>query len=58
MKYVVLYCDSDSADKTIERLNALPYVKQVQRSQRPFLKSEFEDPITDKAKEYDYKLKF
>ncbi|HET7628814.1 MAG TPA: DUF2129 domain-containing protein [Bacillales bacterium] len=57
LKYAVLYCDADNCEQTAERLNALPYVKDVQLSQRPFLKTEFEQPSSDKAKEYDYKLK-
>lgn len=56
MKYVVLYCDGDSVDKMVERLESLHYVKQVSKSMRPYLKTEFQNSKPDKAKEYDYKM--
>ncbi|HEX7065651.1 MAG TPA: DUF2129 domain-containing protein [Bacillales bacterium] len=57
MKYAVLYCNADVCESTTKRLLSLPYVKRVQKSQRPFLKTEFEEAKWDKAKEYDYKVK-
>ncbi|HEX6922717.1 MAG TPA: DUF2129 domain-containing protein [Bacillales bacterium] len=57
MKYAVLYCDADTCEPTTKRLLSLPHVKRVQKSQRPFLKTNFEDAKRDKAKEYDYKVK-
>lgn len=56
MKYVVLYCDLEASDSVTQKLDSFSYVRRVERSQRPFLKTEFEDPKTDKAKEYDYKM--
>lgn len=56
MKYVVLYCDSGEVDQLIERLESLHFVKQVSKSMRPFLKTEFQNSKPDKAKEYDYKM--
>ncbi|MEC2074721.1 YlbG family protein [Metabacillus fastidiosus] len=55
LKYVVLYCDMEAVEKTIEKLNTYSFVKQVEPSYKPFLKMEFESKV-DKAKEYDYKL--
>ncbi|MFX3622477.1 MAG: YlbG family protein [Ectobacillus sp.] len=54
-KYVVLYCDMNQAEALKEKLNNLPFVKQVELSYRPFLKTEFENSRPDRAKEYDYK---
>ncbi len=56
MKYVVLYCDENAIDETIERLQSLHYVKLVSKSMRPYLKTEFQNARPDKAKEYDYKM--
>ncbi|CUB42681.1 UPF0298 protein YlbG [Bacillus velezensis] len=55
LKYVVLYCDMDLIDKTMEKISSYSYVKKVEPSYKPFLKLEFESKL-DKAKEYDYKV--
>ena len=39
-----------------QKMNKLPYVKEILESYRPFLKTEFENSKPDKAKEYDYKI--
>lgn len=56
LKYVVLYNDMENTDSIVEKLNALPYVKRVEPSYKPFLKIEFENKKPDRAKEYDYKI--
>jgi uncharacterized protein YlbG (UPF0298 family) len=58
MKYVVIYLDMDVVENTIQKLNNLHFVKKVEVSQRPFLKTEYENISRrdDKEKEYDYKL--
>ncbi|AGZ56223.1 Uncharacterised protein family UPF0298 [Bacillus velezensis UCMB5036] len=55
LKYVVLYCDMDLIEKTMEKISSYSYVKKVEPSYKPFLKLEFESKL-DKAKEYDYKV--
>ncbi|WP_028398895.1 YlbG family protein [Ectobacillus panaciterrae] len=55
-KYVVLYCDMSQIDFLMEKLNSFPFVKRVEPSYRPFLKTEFENSKPDRAKEYDYKI--
>lgn len=56
LKYAVLYMDQEVIESTKAKLLKLPYVKQVLESQRPFLKTEYENAKPDKAKEYDYKI--
>lgn len=56
MKYVVVYCNQSEREQVENRIESLPYVKSVERSQIPFLKTEYQDPKQDKAKEYDYKI--
>ncbi|MCU9595053.1 YlbG family protein [Caldibacillus thermolactis] len=58
LKYVVLYCDMDECESIMEKLSSFSYVKRVEPSYRPFLKTEFESKKTDKTEEYDYKLGF
>ncbi len=55
LKYVVLYCDMDQIEKTMDKISSYSFVKKVVPSYKPFLKLEFESKL-DKAKEYDYKI--
>ncbi|MCT6923991.1 MULTISPECIES: YlbG family protein [Bacillales] len=55
LKYVVMYCQRDEIEAITNKLQRLPFVKDVVESFRPFLKTEFENAKPDKAKEYDYK---
>ncbi|KKB73861.1 MULTISPECIES: YlbG family protein [Bacillus] len=54
LKYVVVYCNMDEAERIAAKIRSYSFVKQVDLSYRPFLKVEFESKL-DKAKEYDYK---
>mgnify|MGYP003366596985 FL=1 len=56
LKYVIMYCNQEDVEAIIQKLQRLPFVKSVEPSYRPFLKTEFENAKPDKAKEYDYKI--
>ncbi|KHD84694.1 YlbG family protein [Heyndrickxia ginsengihumi] len=56
MKYVVLYCDRTEIDYLQEKLSKFSFVRKVEVSWKPFLKTEYENAKPDKAKEYDYKI--
>ncbi|TDL35510.1 DUF2129 domain-containing protein [Jeotgalibacillus sp. S-D1] len=56
MKYVLLYCNQNEVEKLADKLTNYSYVKKVDVSQRPFVKTEYENAKPDKAKEYDYKM--
>ncbi|GLB61198.1 YlbG family protein [Cytobacillus sp. NCCP-133] len=56
LKYVVLYSDLADAEGIMEKINSYSFVKNVELSYKPFLKTEFENSKPDKAKEYDYKM--
>ncbi|MEK3887085.1 YlbG family protein [Bacillus sp. FSL K6-3431] len=56
MKYVILYCNQDEVDDLSKKLASMPFVKKVEPSYKPFLKTEFENSKPDKAKEYDYRI--
>lgn len=58
LKYAVLYCDMSETESIMEKLKGLSWVKRVEPSYRPFLKTEFENKKTEKVKEFDYKLGF
>ncbi len=36
LKYVVLYCDMDLIEKTMEKISSYSYVKKVEPSYKPF----------------------
>jgi uncharacterized protein YlbG (UPF0298 family) len=55
-KYVVLYCQIERAEELIQKLESLHFVKAVEPSLKPFIKTEYENSRPDKAKEYDYKM--
>jgi uncharacterized protein YlbG (UPF0298 family) len=44
----------EQLEHMMQKLNKLPFVKKVEPSYRPFLKTEFENSRPDRAKEYDY----
>nr|WP_246125540.1 YlbG family protein [Alkalicoccus halolimnae] len=58
MKYVILYCDLEDADETVEKLERMPFVKQVLMSMRPWIKTEYQGVgvDTNKEKHDDYKM--
>ena len=56
LKYVVMYCNRDEIETVINKVQRLPFVKDVVESFRPFVKTEYENSKPDKAKEYDYKV--
>lgn len=56
LKYVVIYCNRDEIESLKNKIQRLPFVKDVVESYRPLLKTEFENSKPDKAKEYDYKV--
>ena len=56
LKYVVMYCNRDEIESVINKVQRLPFVKDVVESYRPFIKTEYENSKPDKDKEYDYKV--
>lgn len=56
MKYAVVYTNEEMVEQTISYLESLYFVKKVEVSVKPELKTEYQNAKPDKAKEYDYKL--
>jgi len=46
----------DDVEATVEKLNSYSFVKKVEISYKPFIKTDYENSKPDKAKEYDYKM--
>jgi len=56
MRYAVVYVNQSEVEEKEEALNRLPFISKVERSQKPFLKMDFENARPDQAKVYDYKM--
>lgn len=56
LKYALLYCDQSDANRVMKKIRSYSFVKRVEPSYKPFLKTTYENSIPDKAKEYDYKM--
>jgi len=56
MRYAVVYVNQTEIEEKMESLSKLPFIKKVDKSHKPFLKTDFENARPDKAKIYDYKM--
>jgi len=55
-KYAVLYTDVDKIEKVKEHLEKKSFIKKVQYSQKPYIRTSFEKKTLEKVKDYDYNL--
>lgn len=53
--YVVLYCDRDEAERTVEELTHLPFIDKVELSKKPEIKTDFKKPLHPREK-FDYNI--
>lgn len=56
MKYAILYVDMEEVDEIMSSLKKLPYIRNVEVSSKPYIKTEFESVKAEDEKEYDYKM--
>ncbi|RLQ95856.1 YlbG family protein [Falsibacillus albus] len=56
MKYAVVYMNQPDVEAAMDKLSSLAFVKKVEPSYKPFVRTEYENSKPDKAKEYDYKI--
>lgn len=56
LRYAVLYVNQEEIEKIMNTMLKLPFISKIDVSERPFLKTDFENAMPDKAKEYDYKI--
>lgn len=56
LKYTVLYVNQEEVEDIEKKLLKLSFVSRIDRSHKPFLRTNFENAKPDKAKEYDYKM--
>ncbi|QPC46230.1 YlbG family protein [Mangrovibacillus cuniculi] len=58
LKYVVIYNNAEDHEKLVAKMENLNFVRKVDSSFKPMIKTEYENSKPDKAKEYDYKMGF
>ncbi|GGA83758.1 YlbG family protein [Ornithinibacillus halotolerans] len=56
MKYAVMYVNQENIDQIEAKLMKYSFVSKVDRSYKPFIRTEYENAKPDKAKQYDYKM--
>ena len=56
MRYAVIYVDQDEIEEVEQSMSKLSYIIKVDNSYKPFIKTNYENAIPDKAKIYDYKM--
>lgn len=56
LKYAVLYVNQSELENIETKLLKYHFVSKVERSYKPDLKTEYENAMPDKAKQYDYKI--
>lgn len=56
LKHAIVYVNQDEVEDKVLKLEKLPFVSKVDKSYKPFIKTEYENAKIDKAKEYDYKM--
>jgi len=56
MRYAIIYVEQSKIDSIESDLLKLPFISKVERSYKPFLKTDYENARPDQAKMYDYKI--
>ncbi|NJP36466.1 YlbG family protein [Alkalicoccus luteus] len=56
MKYVIVYCDLEQVEDTVAKINKMPFVKCVDRSMRPWIKTEYQGITKEPVKKEDYHM--
>ncbi|GIO22319.1 YlbG family protein [Oceanobacillus sp. J11TS1] len=55
-RYAIIYVNRDDMDAMEKKFNQFSFVSKVERSQKPFISTNYENAKPDKAKQYDYKM--
>jgi uncharacterized protein YlbG (UPF0298 family) len=56
LKYAVIYVNQTDVECVEVKLTKLPFISKVERSYKPFVRTDYENAKPDKAKQYDYKM--
>jgi len=56
MKYAIIYVNQSEIEVIESKLSKYSFISKVERSYKPFVNTEFDNALPDKAKQYDYKV--
>ena len=56
LKYAIIYVNLDAIDDIEKKLLKYAFISKVERSEKPYVETNFENAKPDKAKQYDYKM--
>jgi len=56
LKYALLYVNQDELEDIETKIMKHSFVSKIERSYKPFIRTDFENAKPDEAKEYDYKM--
>ncbi|MBP2077877.1 YlbG family protein [Oceanobacillus polygoni] len=56
LKYAVIYVNQDELEKVEAKILKHSFVSKLERSYKPFVRTDYENAKPDKAKQYDYKM--
>lgn len=56
LKYAVLYVNQEELLEVESKIMKHSFVSKIERSYKPFVRTDYENAIPDEAKQYDYKM--
>ena len=56
LKYAVIYINQNEIEEIEAKIMKYSFVSKVERSFKPFVRTDYENAKPDKAKQYDYKM--
>lgn len=56
LKYAVIYVNQENIDEVEKKLLRHSFISKVDRSYKPFIRTDYENSKPDEAKSYDYKM--
>lgn len=56
LKYAVIYVNVSDLERTEKKLLKLPFVSKVDRSYKPYVKTDYQSVQPDQAKQYDFSI--
>lgn len=56
LKYALIYVNQDELEHIESKIIKHSFVSKIERSYKPFIRTDYENAKPDEAKEYDYKM--
>ncbi|MFC4025448.1 YlbG family protein [Oceanobacillus longus] len=56
LRYAIIYVDQAEIEEVEIKMMKHSFVSKIERSYKPFIRTDFENAKPDKAKQYDYKM--